>query len=99
MPYFFENTKNGMVSRVFFSETILMRIENVMLNQKMLNPVVHNAFEYFTNIGQKRDGSVISTLSFVILFENWTDIGIFQERGKGPLSEGFVNNEGYWDCE
>ena len=70
-----------------------------MLNQKMLNPVIHYAFEYFANIGQTGDGSVVSTLSFVIFLENWTDIGIFQERGKGPLSEGLVNNEGYWECE
>ena len=32
MPYFFENTEDGMVSRIFFSEAILMRIKNVMLN-------------------------------------------------------------------
>ena len=66
----FNDAKKGMISGVFFPETKLVLINKVVLIYEMLYAVVHDSFKNFTDVGEERDGSIVSTLGFVIFLKD-----------------------------
>ena len=90
--YLFSDTEKGMVGWIFFPETELKLVDDIIIIQKLLQFVLKNELKDFTDIWQKRNWAIVFTFSLVAFFENWANQSRLYQCWEDPFPERFIDD-------